>query len=96
MEAAAAPSLSTIIAALSAHGSALWLLVAYVALFGARIGPKDAPWFQVHGIVGSLWMLAERVGVGVERLGRIETKLDAALGTAPPATPSGTAGTPSK
>jgi hypothetical protein len=91
MEATAAPSISSVIALLSAHGSTLWLLVAYVALFGVRIGPKDAPWFQVHGIVGSLWALAQSVGAGVERLGRIEDKLNKALGIEPraalPSTP---------
>jgi len=43
MEAAAAPSLSTIIAALSAHGSALWLAVAYVASSGACGHSPKAP-----------------------------------------------------
>ena len=83
MEASVAPSLTSVLAFLSAPGNAVWLLVAYAALFGVRIGPKEAPWFQVHGLVSSMWRIAESVGVGVERLGRIETKLDKALGIEP-------------
>jgi hypothetical protein len=58
----------------------IWFFLCYVALFGIRVGTKETTWFQVHGVVNSLWQLAQNVGLAVDRLGRIEDKLNKALG----------------
>jgi hypothetical protein len=91
MEAAAPPPVSWLIAFAKSNPWPVWFFLGYAALFGVRIGPKEAPWFQIHGAVNSLWLLAQNVGVGVERIGRIETKLDKALNleqVQPSATPA--------
>jgi len=48
------------------------LILAYIAFFGIRIGPKDKPFLQIHGITGSFWMMAQHFGSINDRLGRIE------------------------
>lgn len=36
-------------------------VLVYLIAFGVRLGPKADPWFQIHGIVSSVWKLAENV-----------------------------------
>ena len=95
MESAVPPPVSWIIAFAKSNPWPVWFFLCYAALFGVRIGPKDAPWFQIHGVVNSLWLLAQNVAIVVDRLGRIEKKLDKALGIDPQA-PLPAPSTPSK
>lgn len=68
---------------MNAHAVLQWLtdnltpsvVLAYIAFFGFRIGPKDRPLVQIHGITGSFWMMAVYFGSIDGRLGRIEEAL---------------------
>lgn len=81
------PVLSSFLAFVKANWGALILVAAYPAVFGLRIGPKDKPWFEVHGVLHSLWVGAQNVGLVGAALGRIEQKLDRALRHVPDSEP---------
>lgn len=85
------PVLSSFLAFVRANYGALLMVAAYPAVFGMRLGPKDKPWYEVHGLLQSLWSGAQNVGKVGEALVRIEHKLDKALRHVPDSDP-----TPSK
>lgn len=82
------PVLSSFLAFVRANWGALVLVAAYPAVFGLRIGPKDKPWYEVHGLLRSLWVGAQNVGLVGEALRRIEQKLDRALRHVPDSDPA--------
>jgi hypothetical protein len=81
------PVLSSFLAFVRSNWGALVLLAAYPAVFGLRIGPKDKPWYEVHGLLRSLWVGAQNVGLVGEALRRIEQKPDRALRHVPESEP---------
>lgn len=81
------PVLSSFLAFVRANYGALLLLAAYPAVFGLRIGAKDKPIFEVHGLLQSLWTGAQNVGRVGEALVRIEGKLDRVLRHVPDSEP---------
>jgi hypothetical protein len=81
------PVLSSFLAFVRSNWGALVLLAAYPAVFGLRVGPKDKPWYEVHGLLRSLWVGAQNVGLVGEALRRIEQKLDRALRHVPESEP---------
>jgi hypothetical protein len=82
------PVLSSFLAFVKANAGALGLIALMVAVFGVRVGPRDKPWFEVHGLLGSLWTGAQNVGLVGESLRRIERKLDRALRRIPDSDPA--------
>jgi hypothetical protein len=81
------PVLSSFLAFVRSNWGALVLLAAYPAVFGLRVGPKDKPWYEVHGLLRSLWVGAQNVGLVGEALRRIEGKLDKAIRNLPESEP---------
>lgn len=81
------PVLSSFLAFVRANYGALLMVAAYPAVFGLRIGPRAAPWYEVHGLLQSLWSGAQNVGKVGEALVRIERKLDHALRLVPDSEP---------
>jgi hypothetical protein len=73
------PVLSDFLAFVSTNWQPLAFLASGIAVFGLRVGPRDKPWYEVHGILRSLWVGAQNVGLVGEALRRIEGKLDRAL-----------------
>lgn len=57
---------------LSPTTAAFVVLIAllYLALFGIRVGPRENPRFEIHGIVTSIW-------VGAQTLAGIRTDIQA-------------------
>lgn len=81
------PVLSSFLAFVRSNYGALLLIAAYPAVFGLRLGPKEKPWFEVHGLLQSLWAGAQNVGKVGEALVRIEGKLDRVLRHVPESEP---------
>ena len=73
------PVLSDFLAFVRANWGPLAFIAAGIAVFGMRIGPAEKPFFEVHGVLRSLWIGAQNVGLVGAALGRIEGKLDRVL-----------------
>jgi hypothetical protein len=73
------PVLSDFLAFVRTNWGPLAFIAAGIAVFGMRVGPKDKAWFEVHGLLKSLWEGAKNVGLVSAALGRIEGKLDDVL-----------------
>ena len=89
------PVLSSFLAFIRANWGALAFLAAGVAVFGFRIGPRDKPWYEVHGLLKSLWEGAQNVGLVGAALQRIEGKLDRVLRYVPDSSPPSRGALPS-
>jgi hypothetical protein len=48
------------------------LALFYLVAFGVRLGSKENPIVQIHGVVTSFWIAAQGIGSVDKRLDRIE------------------------
>lgn len=69
-------AISELLAVARANWGTVALLAALASLFGFRLGPRDKPWIEVHGLLRSLWVGAQGIGALVDALLRIEHKVD--------------------
>lgn len=73
------PVLSDFLAFVRSNWQPLAFIASGVAVFGVKVGP----WFEVHGLLKSLWEGAKNIGLVGESLRRIEDKLDRVLRRVP-------------
>lgn len=73
------PVLSDFFAFIRNNWGPLAFIAAGIAVFGMRVGPPEKAWYEVHGLLKSLWVGAQNIGLVSASLGRIEGKLDRVL-----------------